>query len=223
MELTHQLQNRLAVMRACVQLALSRCSCERARVHLQRALASADDAGMWVQVLARGASALGRSWQRLRLDLLAAQLADEFSPLFERSGVALHAQLPQPQGLWVDGSPALLRAAISHLLANAAEASPPGSTVRLQAAVYEEASTAQAWACVCVEDSGPGLPEEVLARLFHGPVSTKAPAGRGLGLLSAYRTVRELHGGWVSAVNLPGGGARVCIGLPLRPPPEPGL
>jgi two-component system sensor kinase FixL len=58
---------------------------------------------------------------------------------------------------------------------------------------------------ILVSDTGPGLPEAVLARLFQPFVTTK-PDGLGVGL-SICRTIVEAHGGELVAENRPDGGA----------------
>ena len=62
-------------------------------------------------------------------------------------------------------------------------------------------------------DTGPGLPDEVLSHLFQPFVTTKAH-GMGVGL-SICRTIVESHGGRIQASNLPDGGARFELTLPL--------
>ena len=57
---------------------------------------------------------------------------------------------------------------------------------------------------VSVVDRGPGLPEEVRAKLFQPLVTTKAQ-GLGVGL-SVCRAIVEAHGGTMSAEDNPGGG-----------------
>jgi C4-dicarboxylate-specific signal transduction histidine kinase len=65
-----------------------------------------------------------------------------------------------------------------------------------------------------VEDSGPGIPEELRARLFEPFFTTKAPGkGTGLGLSLSF-SIAERHSGSLRAENLPGGGARFTIELP---------
>jgi signal transduction histidine kinase len=66
-------------------------------------------------------------------------------------------------------------------------------------------------ASVEVDDTGPGIPEEHLARIFDPFFTTKGP-GKGTGLgLSIVRQIVHMHGGTVDLANRAGGGARVTI------------
>lgn len=67
-----------------------------------------------------------------------------------------------------------------------------------------------------VRDTGPGLPEDVLRRLFEPYVSAR-PGGTGLGMAIARRIVLD-HGGRIEADNQPAGGAEVRILLPWDGP-----
>jgi PAS domain S-box-containing protein len=70
------------------------------------------------------------------------------------------------------------------------------------------------WVRVAVEDSGPGIPAEILPQLFHTFVTTK-PRGKGTGLgLRICRRILEEMGGRISASNRDCGGARFEILLP---------
>jgi signal transduction histidine kinase len=69
---------------------------------------------------------------------------------------------------------------------------------------------------VSVTDTGPGIPAEMLDRVFEPFVTTKA-SGMGLGLAIS-RTIVEAHGGHISAESSPGGGAVLRFTLPLAPP-----
>jgi C4-dicarboxylate-specific signal transduction histidine kinase len=67
-----------------------------------------------------------------------------------------------------------------------------------------------------VEDSGPGISDEALPRLFEGFFTTKA-SGMGIGL-AICRSIVEAHGGKIEARNLPDRqGAAFTLDLPLLP------
>ncbi len=67
---------------------------------------------------------------------------------------------------------------------------------------------------ITVEDSGPGLDEQVKAQLFEPFVTTKSD-GMGIGL-SVCRNIVEAHGGRIAGENVRGGGARFRVVLPIR-------
>ena len=64
---------------------------------------------------------------------------------------------------------------------------------------------------IVIEDDGPGIPPELLPRIFEAHVSTKS-AMSGLGL-SIVRSIVEKNGGTVTAANREGGGAVFSIHL----------
>lgn len=65
--------------------------------------------------------------------------------------------------------------------------------------------------CICVSDSGPGLPPDILSAAFTSFKSQK-PEGPGIGL-SICRTILEEYGATLSARNKEGGGAVVSFDL----------
>ena len=70
------------------------------------------------------------------------------------------------------------------------------------------------WISVDVDDTGPGIPEDVLESLFEAFVSTRLDSqGNGLGLTVADGIV-EQHDGSLTAQNRPEGGARLTVRLP---------
>jgi two-component system OmpR family sensor kinase len=73
-----------------------------------------------------------------------------------------------------------------------------------------------------VADEGPGVPPEVMGRLFErffrvDPSRSRASGGSGLGL-SIVAAIVDAHGGRVEAESPPGGGAVFRILLPPTPP-----
>jgi signal transduction histidine kinase len=69
-----------------------------------------------------------------------------------------------------------------------------------------------------VHDTGVGIPEGTLSRIFEPFYTTKEVGkGTGLGLAIAYGIVQE-HGGQIIAANHPEGGAVFTVELPTAPP-----
>ncbi|HJT20180.1 MAG TPA: ATP-binding protein [Nitrospira sp.] len=65
---------------------------------------------------------------------------------------------------------------------------------------------------VAVHDTGTGIPQDAMSRLFEPFYTTKAD-GTGLGLAIAYRIMQD-HGGSISASSVPGKGTTVILRLP---------
>ncbi len=103
-----------------------------------------------------------------------------------------------------------------NLLANAFKFTPPGGEISF--AVNGTAHEV----CFCIEDSGPGVPEEsrrIIFEPFHqaSRVSIRGFGGTGLGL-AIVREFVELHGGTVSVDSSDLNGARFSVRLPRRAP-----
>jgi signal transduction histidine kinase len=101
-----------------------------------------------------------------------------------------------------------LSRAFANLLLNAADAmADTGGMVTVKLTAIE------AGVEVRVLDSGPGIPPELLERIWEPDFTTKA-RGTGLGLALVRRTL-QAHGGGVWAHNRPEGGAEFRVVLPI--------
>jgi two-component system sensor histidine kinase CpxA len=113
----------------------------------------------------------------------------------------------------------LLHSAIENVVRNATRYTEEGSAVEVR---LEEGFGAKGReAVVRVTDSGPGVPEEALTKLFLpfyriDDARGRTTGGVGLGLAIAERAVL-LHGGSVRATNRPQGGLMVEIRIPAAP------
>lgn len=96
-----------------------------------------------------------------------------------------------------------------NLMRNAVEAMEDAPLQRLTVGARQIGERA----LVAVADSGPGLSDEVQARLFQPFVTTKAD-GLGVGL-SICRTIVEAHGGQLTVTSLPGEGTTFSFSLPI--------
>jgi signal transduction histidine kinase len=115
------------------------------------------------------------------------------------------------------GDPNRLEQVLQNLAANAIRHTPQGGTVRLAA------SPIPGGILLAVDDTGPGIPEEHLSRVFDrfykvddSRTGTSQPSGSGLGLSIVHAIVTR-HGGKVTATNRPSGGARFEVFLPAAP------
>jgi two-component system sensor histidine kinase KdpD len=108
----------------------------------------------------------------------------------------------------------LAQHALANLLVNAASHTPPGTPVEVQA------QSANSSLLLSVADRGPGIPAELLPRVFEKFFrAPNAPAGgSGLGLTIAKGFV-EAHGGSIVAANRPSGGAVFTLRFPQTEPP----
>ena len=118
----------------------------------------------------------------------------------------------QPVMLNVDA--VLMRQALFNLIHNAI-LSAPGSPVQVALTLTERARVPGIQ--LSVTDAGPGFSAETAAKLFK-PFFTTRAKGTGLGL-SVAQHIAMKHGGVVLAENLPEGGARFSIWLPLETTP----
>jgi signal transduction histidine kinase len=107
-----------------------------------------------------------------------------------------------------------------NLVKNAAEAMPTGGRIEIGLREHKAAAGGNSLV-LTVEDNGPGIPEELLGKIFESGFSTSArPSGnawpvshRGLGLAIS-RSIVETAGGSITASNRAEGGARFEIELP---------
>ena len=137
---------------------------------------------------------------------------DMLAERFAEAGVEVRVELHPDDTVWVLGNETELGQVLANLLANAVDAmveagSGPG---QLTLAVRNLDGTIN----VVIDDTGPGIREEHLERVFDPFFSTrKASGGTGLGLSISQEIVRR-HGGDISAMNLDPGGCRFTVRLP---------
>ncbi|MDX3076143.1 HAMP domain-containing sensor histidine kinase [Streptomyces sp. NPDC088354] len=128
----------------------------------------------------------------------------------------VEAYLPAPGVLRARVDPRRLDVVMANLVGNALRHGAP--PVRLTMDVRKE-RTGVAWAVIEVTDSGPGITEEAMPHIFERFYKASTTRTRsessGLGLAITAENVR-LHGGRISAANLPWGGAAFTVELPLH-------
>jgi signal transduction histidine kinase len=152
------------------------------------------------------------------------EMVDFLSPEAQRAGVRLRLEPPEA-GLSVRADVRLLKQALLNLLLNAVQAvggpvvtgaSGAGGAADVLANIKGEvilrAKAAQGGVSIDVIDTGPGISDENLDKVFRPYFTTKA-GGTGLGLPTSRRYVEE-HGGTLTVRSTPGLGTQFTIWLP---------
>ncbi|HKT20744.1 MAG TPA: ATP-binding protein [Stellaceae bacterium] len=129
-------------------------------------------------------------------------------------GIALERRLGAGRALVALDAERFQRVIIN-LLENAVQAID-GSATPSAARRIGIATSASETLEIMITDSGPGIPAEILPRIFEPLFSTKS-FGTGLGLPTVKQIV-EQHGGTIAITSVAGDGARVAIRLPLADP-----
>jgi len=104
---------------------------------------------------------------------------------------------------------------LGNLVKNAVNFTPAGGTIRMEAAARGGEVV------FCVTDTGPGIPEAELVRVFErfyqvDSSLTRPGGGAGVGL-SIAREMAELHGGWIRLRNVKPNGLCAEFAIPERP------
>lgn len=209
--LTHELKSPLAAIRGAAELLEG----EMAEAQRQRFVANIQSESARLQQLIERLLHLAQVEQRQGLEERVAiplhGLLDDLSQAqaarIQAAGVQVENQVDA--GLQLLGERFLLRQALSNLLDNALDFTPPGGVLRWST----RGEDGQLW--VCLYNSGPAIPDYALARLterfYSLPRPTTGRKSTGLGL-NFVQEVVNLHGGTLRVGNVPGG---VEVGLRL--------
>ncbi len=145
---------------------------------------------------------------------------------YESPGRPCEVVAPGDDAFTVDADADLLRSAIENVVRNATRYTAEGTAVKVR--LDRQAGANGEEIVIRVSDSGPGVPDEALARIFEpfyrlDDARNRQTGGAGLGLSIADRAIR-LHGGQLRASNRKEGGLEVEIRIPVTPgfPPQTG-
>jgi signal transduction histidine kinase len=146
--------------------------------------------------------------KRVTVDLpaVAAQLLQLYMPAMADKRHEVRTDLES--GVVVEADLGLINRTLSNLLENELVHLPPGCRIDIRL------RSRQGYAELVIEDNGPGFPPEITGRPFERFVKGKHSPGHGLGL-AFVEAVAQAHGGSVKISDRSGGGAIVCLLLPV--------
>ena len=140
------------------------------------------------------------------LDAMLRVMVELYEPCMAEKGLRLQLRSAGPATVYADE--ALLHRVMANLFDNELKHLPAACTVSIALGVAGE------YACVVLEDDGPGFASEIASSLFESRVKGDGSQGHGLGL-AFVEAVIGAHSGEVMAANREEGGARLTIRLPL--------
>jgi signal transduction histidine kinase len=134
----------------------------------------------------------------------------------------IRIELMAPQEVHLQADPEDLEVIWVNLLENAVQYSPAGSKV----AIHVERNGGST-ACVSIQDSGPGIPEEQLPHVFQrfyrgDPSRSRSTGGFGLGL-AICKAIVTAYGGQIKATSGNGNGTEMKVVLPVESSSAPDL
>jgi signal transduction histidine kinase len=143
--------------------------------------------------------------EQVELRAMVREAAENLGPLAISAQKTLEVDAPAAP-VFVRGNTHAVVAAVSNLIENALNHSPPGGAVKIRVTATPS---------IEVLDCGPGVPqhmrEKIFERFWRGESSKE---GAGLGLAIVRRIMRALRGD-VSVADAPGGGAKFSLEFPL--------
>lgn len=153
-------------------------------------------------------------YSRCDLRKVVLECLHDYAVTFEEHGIQVHADLPATY--WeVLGDAHQLKQICINLLVNAQEAMYQGGSLTVSLSEVDQGD--KAFASVRFEDTGGGIPEEFISKLFT-PFFTTKHHGTGLGLPIVHRIIQN-HGGTLHAANSTRGAVFTVL-LPLADVPE---
>jgi signal transduction histidine kinase len=146
------------------------------------------------------------------LGRLVAALAATWRPAAEAGGLTLEVRAPERLLSIFD--PVAIERVITNLLSNAVKFTPAGGRISLDVERADDEIT------IVVRDTGIGIPDDLMQRLFgrfERGSNTSTRGGSGIGL-SLVRELVEAHEGKVEVERIEGGGTQFRVTLPARDP-----
>jgi len=218
-DISHELRSPLARLNVALELARQRSgpAADSALERIQREASRLNDLIQELLTIARlEGSKAAVPHSLLHIEQIIEEIAKDAE--FEAQSRDCRVEVSVTDDCVVNGNIGLLRSAIENVVRNALRYTEPHTDVEIS--LEAGSGPLGAEAVVRVRDSGPGVPEDALDKIFRPFYRIDDARGRhtggvGLGLAITERTVR-LHGGSVKATNRPQGGLTVELRLPAR-------
>jgi len=138
------------------------------------------------------------------LRTLVTEVCQSVRPQLDAQAIAVDVDVPLRLQLTADRD--MVRRSLLNLILNAVDVMPEGGELVITGVESTYGVELE------IADSGPGIAEDIMGRAFE-PFFTTKQGGTGLGLAIVFRTA-QVHGGEITAINCPEGGAAFTLKLP---------
>jgi CheY-like chemotaxis protein len=136
---------------------------------------------------------------------MTALVRDQFTLLKPLTDASVKMELNIPKdSIYVECAPDSIGNILMNLVVNSKDAMPEGGSIAISLkscdpenlpALIPEEQRNISYACLTIEDTGEGIPQEIIGKIFEPFFSTKQPGkGTGLGLSMVYGLVKEMNG-----------------------------
>ena len=210
-DISHELRSPLARLSFAAELIRTAEDRDAAVARLKKEIARlADLVGGLIQVTRAEGDPSASNAEDVRLDELLDEIVEDCQMEAEARGC--HIALEAHPRIAMRGDRELLRRAIENVVRNSIRYTPGGGAVDVKLGATKDAAR------ICVRDYGPGVPQDVLPKIFQpffrvDDSRDTSTGGIGLGLAIAYRAIGIHHGRlWAENVKP---GLMVWIELPL--------
>ncbi len=151
-------------------------------------------------------------WKSVDLVYLVTQTSNLMQHLMEKAGIEVHISFPEGNLPFIYGNVGEIEQVFLNLLINAQQAMPEGGRIDIELAFDGQTTTAR------IRDTGEGIPQENLSRVFDPFFTTReGEGGTGLGLSIIYGII-ENHHGTIGVESRSGEGTTFTLQFPAEPP-----
>lgn len=207
----HELNNPLTAILGVGELIRERAADDALRRHAELILNQARRAAAIVQNLLDFARPPAQGRVMLRLDEIVQEAVRCHQASLTQKNIQVEF-LAAPDLPLVAGDKKLLTQILLNIITNAEQAI---SSMRDRGVLKISIAHLDGRVCVKIADDGPGIPAEMIGKIFDPFFSTKRPGGgSGLGLTICHAVAKE-HGGSIEVQSVPGSGATFQVFLPV--------
>lgn len=205
----HGLRNPLAAIRSCAELVADDDISDDTRTTVHDIMDQVDRLEAWIRsFLTRTRAEPNSAGDIAHVDVIIQRCLQGFEPQLKKRGIAIELAQTSDSPIAAAGS-AELEQVLNTILSNAVEAMKTGGVLRIGWRAAPGGRIA-----IAVSDTGPGLSEEQIQKLFV-PFQTSKSSGLGVGLALG-RRIAERLGGTLDLKNRTDAGVEVTLTVPAR-------